>query len=64
MVNNNEVKKTSIAVSQKTKDALDLIKHPGQSYDGLIQELVKFLKEEGGKYWARRKRQKTPVAVG
>ena len=60
----NQAKHTTIAVSQRTKDALDSIKHPGQSYDGLIQELVNFLKEEGGKYWARRKRQKTPVAAG
>jgi len=28
-----------------TKEALDSIKHPGQSYDGLIQELVRYWKE-------------------
>jgi len=32
-------------LSQTTKDGLDSIRHPGQSYDGLIQELVRFWKE-------------------
>lgn len=31
-----------IRVSSQTKDTLDAIKHPGQSYDGVIQELVEF----------------------
>ena len=39
---NYEVKWTTIRVSRQTKDALDSVKHPGQSYDGVIQELVKF----------------------
>ena len=37
-----------IAVRQQTKDALDSVKHLGQSYDGVIQELIKFWKEEHG----------------
>lgn len=28
-----------IKLHEKTKKALDAIKHPGQSYDGVIQEL-------------------------
>lgn len=40
----NKSKPTSIAVTTKTKDALKSIKHPGQSYDGLLQELIKFWK--------------------
>jgi len=38
-------KRSSISVSRQTKDALDSLKHVGQSYDGLIQELVSFRKE-------------------
>ena len=39
----NQVKRnTTIAISQQTKDALDSIKHPGQSYEGVIQALVEF----------------------
>jgi len=42
-------KRSSISLSQSTKDNMDSIKHPGQSYDGLIQELVQFWKERKGK---------------
>lgn len=44
----NESKRSSINISQRTKDALDSIKHPGQSYEGLIQELVELWKKEKG----------------
>ena len=37
--------RASINVMRTTKVALDSIKHPGQSYDGLIQELVRYWKE-------------------
>lgn len=30
----------NIRVSRETKDALDAIKHQGQSYDGVIRELL------------------------
>ncbi|HEY90581.1 MAG TPA: hypothetical protein G4O07_01985 [Dehalococcoidia bacterium] len=43
----NNKKRSSISVKWKTKDALDSLKHAGQSYDGLIQELIKFWKEKG-----------------
>ena len=50
-------KRASMNVSQRTKDTLDSIKHPGQSYDGLLQELIKFWKEKRGEYWTRRREQ-------
>ena len=34
----------SIRLSSKTKAALDELRHPGQSYDGLLQELLADLK--------------------
>lgn len=40
-----KTKRASLSLSQTTKDALDSLKHAGQSYDGLIQELVRFWKE-------------------
>jgi len=44
-----EYKRTTIAILERTKDGLDLVKHPGQTYDGAIQELIdlwKKVKEE------------------
>lgn len=32
-------KRASVSVSKETKEFLDSIKRPGQSYDGVIQEL-------------------------
>ena len=58
---NNEATQTTIALNKKTKAALDSIKHPGQTYDGMVQELVRFWKEKTRDYWTRRKREKTPV---
>lgn len=58
----NQVKRhTTIAISQQNKDALDSIKHPGQSYDGAIQELLNFWKEKGSEYLTPRKEQGVPV---
>jgi len=37
-------KRLIVNVSAETKGLLDSIKRPGQSYDGLIQELVEFWK--------------------
>lgn len=42
----DKAKRTTISISQVTKEALDSIKHPGQSYDGLFQELVKLWQKE------------------
>ncbi|MBA7624902.1 hypothetical protein ES703_32316 [subsurface metagenome] len=44
----NKAKRTTISISQPTKHILDSIKHPGQSYDGLIQELIKLWEKEHG----------------
>lgn len=44
VVSNQAKGRTSISVSRQTKDNLDSIKHTGQSYSGLIQELVEFWK--------------------
>jgi len=40
------VRRSSLSISQSTKDSMDSIKHAGQSYDGVIQELVKFWKSK------------------
>ena len=42
----NEKKHLTISVTGPTKETLDSIKHPGQSYDGQIQELVILWKEQ------------------
>lgn len=36
----------SLMVSLSTKDDLDEIKHEGQSYGGIIKELIDFWKEK------------------
>jgi len=33
-------KRASVSISKETKEFLDSIKRPGQSYDGVIRELV------------------------
>ena len=33
-------KRASVSISKQTKELLDSIKHTGQSYDGLINELA------------------------
>ena len=48
----DESKRTTIAISERTKDGLDSVKHPGQTYDGVIQELIgswKKVKEEAAR---------------
>ena len=47
-VNMKKGKRLSLSVSQQTKEDLDTIKHTGQSYDGVIQELIKLEKREKG----------------
>lgn len=41
-----EEKRVSLSISTKTKVMLDSVKHPGQSYNGLLQELVTLHKEQ------------------
>jgi len=55
-VADKEVKRRpAISLSHQTKAELDSIKRSGQSYDGLIKELVKFWREKQGEYWTRRR---------
>jgi len=53
--------RSSINILRRTKDELDSIKHSGQSYDGLIQELIKFWKEKSSEYWTRRQRREQKI---
>lgn len=46
MAKSQKRERSCLNISRRTKDDLDSIKHSGQSYDGLIQELVKFWKDE------------------
>ncbi len=43
-----KAKRATVNLSQTTKEALDSIKHSGQSYTALIRELIRFWKEQGG----------------
>ena len=38
-------KRASVSLSRETKEFLDSIKRPGQSYDGVIRELVMYWKK-------------------
>jgi len=51
-------KRAPINISQEAKSELDTVKSPGQSYDGIIRELVKFWREKRKEYWTRRRRLK------
>ena len=59
LVAGNEVERKSISITQKTKDGLDAIKHVGQSYYGLIQEVVKFWQEKKGEHRTRREEKRS-----
>jgi len=39
-------KRASVSISKETKGFLDSIKRPGQSYDGVIRELVMHWEEK------------------
>lgn len=41
-------KRISLSISTETKAMLNSVRHPGQSYSGLIQELVTFWKKQKG----------------
>jgi len=41
-----ENKRVSLSISRETKVMLDSVKHPGQSYNGLLQELVTSWKKQ------------------
>ena len=47
MVDRNK-KRTSLSVSTEIRTMLKSVKHPGQSYSGVIQELVNFWMKQKG----------------
>ena len=51
--------RATINISLEAKAQLDAVKSPGQSYDGIIREVVKFWGEERSEYWNRRNEKKT-----
>ena len=46
--------KSTISVSQQTKETLISIKKRGQTYDHLIRELIDFWHSKNREYWIRR----------
>ena len=56
-------RRTTISISQGTKETLSAMKHPGQSYDGVIQDLLEFWKQKKREYRVRSKEQQK-VLVG
>jgi len=61
MANSQNRERAGLNILRQTKDDLDSIKHSGQSYDGLLQELVKFWKDKGSEYviQVQKKREKS-----
>lgn len=53
-----------INISQEAKSQMDDIKLEGQSYDGIIRELVKFWKDKNSDYWTRRKNARKVLTKG
>jgi len=56
-MNTKREKRASLSISKETKALLDSIKHTGQSYNGLLQELIGLNKKEdevGGKGESKR----------
>ena len=53
----NKKQRASLNITLEAKLELDSVKSPGQSYDGIIQELVKFYKEKRKEYWSRREQK-------
>lgn len=39
-------KRVTLSISREAKLMLDSVKHPGQSYNGLMKELVTFWKKQ------------------
>ena len=50
--------RTTLNISKEAKAELDTVKSSGQSYDGIIRELVKFWRDKKGEYWTRRQAEK------
>ena len=47
--------RATINISLEAKSELDSVKSPGQSYDGIIRELVKFWRDKKREYWDKRR---------
>ncbi|MBA7629700.1 hypothetical protein ES703_37204 [subsurface metagenome] len=45
-VTRDESKRMTISMLRSTKHELDAIKHPGQSYEGLLKELIQLWQRE------------------
>ena len=56
----SESKRTTVMIYRETKAVLDSIRHPGQSYEGVIQELIKLWKKEH----EPEETSRVPVTVG
>ena len=46
--------KSTIGVSQHTKETLNSMKKVGQTYDHVIRELIDFWHSKSREYWTRR----------
>lgn len=51
-------KRATLNISLEAKRELDSVKSSGQSYNGIIRELVKFWREKNKEYWTRRQGQR------
>ena len=53
-------KRTTINISFEAKSQMDTVKATGQSYDGIIRDLVQFWKEKWSGYRAQRQAKDIP----
>ncbi len=51
--------KTTVGLSQHTKETLNSMKKFGQTYDSLVRELIDFWDSKHREYWTRRKADKS-----
>jgi len=55
--------KSTVSLSQYTKETLNSMKKGGQTYDNLIRELIDFWKNKHLEYWTRRKDDNTRSGI-
>ena len=51
-------KRATINISLEAKSELDMVRSIGQSYDGIIRQLVKFWMVKNKEYWTRRQKKR------
>ena len=51
--------KSTVSLSQHTRETLSSMKKVGQTYDSLIRELIDFWHSKRQEYWTRRKVDKS-----